>query len=513
VDAVIGRATSLLNSFDVSALPGPNTSGTVMVGSGGQAVLAWQAFSGEPSASRWTTRCVVELKKSVVKLKRDLRYKIVSYDENGTESKQEYDGVKNEIIILDPPSSDGSKYFRIPGGFYEYEDYDWEGNPITQRYEWDGELRPCGIGAPTVEVESTNQETTKTLRVAPPPGDGDEPEDQPCTSFFLGPDCKRYARKVTTTQYNGTQSYKLVNTRPSNVYTQSSNYSASGQRTIVQSACGSTTIVKSSTSNSSQGGTNSSTGDSYSITRTCTDGKSTETYTNTGAYAGLPNGQSHTVTYERESEECGGNPQCILGFSGPICNPVCGADSNSAEVVFNSGTNGTHSVQCWRDSYKYGQSIQSSTSTNEDFPSESANNTGSTNCESYNQVTFEWSEEVNPDSFDAEDAKFDTESWTLEGGLCAWKAFATDGTMNERTADIIIYVSVNGDPEKTYDVEVQMVVESNTTQNNCSFRSYNAYRQSLTMKGGEVRQAGTYLSANNGQTKCMVHHAAVAYEA
>jgi hypothetical protein len=85
--------------------------------------------------------------------------------------------------------------------------------------------------------------------------------------------------------------------------------------------------------------------------------------------------------------------------------------------------------------------------------------------------------------------------------------------MNESTADITIYVSVDGDPQKNYNVEVQMVVESNTTQNNCSFRSYDAYVESLTMKGREVRQAGRYLSANNGQTKCMVHNAAVAYEA
>jgi hypothetical protein len=115
-------------------------------------------------------------------------------------------------------------------------------------------------------------------------------------------------------------------------------------------------------------------------------------------------------------------------------------------------------------------------------------------------------------AFDAEDARFDTESWTQQGGLCAWKALATNGTMNESTADITINFSVNGDPEKNYNVEVQMVVESNTTQDNCSSRSYEAYRQTLTMKGGEVRQAGTYLSANNGQTKCLVHHGVVAYE-
>jgi hypothetical protein len=140
----------------------------------------------------------------------------------------------------------------------------------------------------------------------------------------------------------------------------------------------------------------------------------------------------------------------------------------------------------------------------------SSTETSESTCNS--TTTISYSGLVN-DAFDAEDARFDTESWTQQGGLCAWKALATNGTMNESTANITIYVSVNGDPQKDYNVEVQMVVESNTTQNNCSFRSYDAYVQTLSMKGGEVRQAGRYLSANNGQTKCMVHSAAVAYEA
>ena len=89
---------------------------------------------------------------------------------------------------------------------------------------------------------------------------------------------------------------------------------------------------------------------------------------------------------------------------------------------------------------------------------------------------------------------------------------ASNGTMNEQTADITITVSVDGDPEKDYEVKVQMIIESNITQNNCSSRSYEAYEETLTMKGGESKPVTRSLSANNGQTKCMVHSAAVAYE-
>jgi hypothetical protein len=168
----------------------------------------------------------------------------------------------------------------------------------------------------------------------------------------------------------------------------------------------------------------------------------------------------------------------------------------------------------WSGPYSSGATSSSSGGYSRVFANgETAESNGS--CENSFQSTRSWSGEVNESSFDDDDenASFDTESWTQEGGLCAWKAIATDGTMNESTANITIYVSVNGDPEKTYNVEVQMVIESNTTQNNCSFRSYDAYVQTLSMKGGEVRQAGRSLSANNGQTKCMVHNSAVAYAA
>jgi hypothetical protein len=460
------------------------------------------------------------LKKAVVKLKRDLRYKIVSYDENGTESKQEYDGVKDQVITLDPPSSDGSKYFRIPGGFYEWEDYDWEGNPITQRYEWDGELKPCGIGAPTVEVESTNQLTTKTLRVAPPPGDGDEPEDQPCTSFYIGPDCKKYINKVTKTEYNGSSDYNLVvnglsSTNGTPFSNQSYNsYTASGEATTTQTACTPATTVATSQSNFNQGTVVSPSGDFTDRTESCNNGTTTLTIVQSGGFAGLPNGQTSTYTGTSQGSSCGYIPGCYFGFGGLGCSPVCGEDSNSWSGELSEGKQGSQSVQCWQDSYMSGSSRQSSTTTSR-VPAPGWSTNGSENCESFFQTTSTWSGEVNESSFDEDDenARFETQSWTQQGGLCAWKALATNGTMNESTADITIYVSVDGDPQKNYNVKVQMVVESNTTQNNCSFRSYDSYVQTLTMKGGEVKQAGRYLSANNGQTKCMVHHAAVAYEA
>jgi hypothetical protein len=135
---------------------------------------------------------------------------------------------------------------------------------------------------------------------------------------------------------------------------------------------------------------------------------------------------------------------------------------------------------------------------------------GSSSC--VGSTTIAYSGEVS-NAFDAEDARFDTQSWTQQGGLCAWKALATNGTMNESTADITINVSVDADPEKDYNVKVQMVVESNITQNNCSFRSHDSYVKTLTMKGGEVKSVTRSLSANNGQTKCLIHHSAVAYEA
>lgn len=513
-DDVINRARSLLNSYGVGSLPGPNTSGTVMVGSGGQSVLAWQAFSGEPTASRWTSRGVVELTKSIVKLKRDLRYKIVSYDEYGDKSEQEYDGVKDEVITLDPPNSDGSKYFRMPGGFYEWVDYDWEGNPYTYREEWDGELKPCPISPTTVEVESTNQLSTKTLRVAPPPGDGDEPEDQPCTSFFIGPDCKRYTQKVTNYKYNGSQDYNLTVSHPNGSRTEYMTFNNSGENTYTQTACSPVTTVKTSQSNFNQGQVVSPSGDFSDRTETCEDGSTTLTIVQSGAFAGLPTGQSSTSTFESQQPSCSGPLHCYFGFGGLDCNPVCGEDSNSWSGALTEGTTGSQSVQCWRDSYTHGDSSQTSSNTSRN-PEPGWSSNGSSNCQGFIEWTFAWSGEVDESSFDDDDenARFETESWTQEGGLCAWKAIATNGTMNESTADITIYVSVDGDPQKNYRVEVQMVVESNTTQNNCSFRSYDSYVQTLTMKGGEVKQAGRYLSANNGQTKCMVHNAAVAYAA
>jgi hypothetical protein len=511
INDVIDRITPVLNGLGTDDLPGPNTSGTVKIGSEGlefQSGLAWQPFNGEPSASRWTSNGVVQLTKSVVKLKRNLRYKIVSYDSSGASTTQEYDGLKDTLIYLNPPSSDGSKYFRMPGGFYEWEDYDWDGNPIIYRYEWDGELRPCPIVEVTTQIVSTNQLTTKTLQSSS--------QGQSCANFHIGPDCKKYTQKVTETEYNGTDSYKHVNTVPTNVYTASSYYSASGKTTTTQIACSPAATIATSTSNYSQSGTNSSSGDSFSNTSKCTNGKYIDTYTNTGAYAGLPSGQSNTVTYERESSSCGYIPQCVLGFYGPSCNPVCGEDSNSVDVVFNSAQKGTHSIQCWRGSYKSGESRQSNTKTYEDFPKEGANNTGSTSCESFFQTTSTWSGEVNESSFDDDNqnTNFNTESWTEEGGLCAWKALATNGTMNECTANVIIYFTVNGNPLKDYNVTVEMVIEETRIINNNSFRLYHFYEETFTTKGG-VEKASTrsLVASSPGYTKCLVHYAVVAYEA
>jgi hypothetical protein len=64
--AVIGRATALLSAASFSELPGPNTSGEVKVGSGGEAVLAWGTASGDLRASRVTTRGVAQLPKAQV---------------------------------------------------------------------------------------------------------------------------------------------------------------------------------------------------------------------------------------------------------------------------------------------------------------------------------------------------------------------------------------------------------------------------------------------------------------
>jgi hypothetical protein len=205
-----------------------------------------------------------------------------------------------------------------------------------------------------------------------------------------------------------------------------------------------------------------------------------------------------------------------FGCGASNCNPICGSDSysdTSTEKEGNGATTRTTASNCSQTPYGSSQSssftLSSSWSADDEYDY-SGSSTQNNSCNITTTVSY--SGEVS-NAFDAEDARFDTESWTQQGGLCAWKALATNGTMNESTANITIYVSVNGDPQKDYNVEVQMVVESNTTQNNCSFRSYDAYVQTLSMKGGEVRQAGRYLSANNGQTKCMVHSAAVAYEA
>jgi hypothetical protein len=117
------------------------------------------------------------------------------------------------------------------------------------------------------------------------------------------------------------------------------------------------------------------------------------------------------------------------------------------------------------------------------------------------------------DAFDANGASYDTESSSESGGLCAWKALATNGTMNESSAGITLAISVPGDPETEYDVHVQMVVESNTTANNCSTRTYESDVRTVTLQGGESHDIEKSLSAMSGETKCLIHTAVIAYEA
>jgi hypothetical protein len=462
--AVIARATSLINSFGFSALPGPNTSGEVKVGSGGQAVLAWQAFSGEPSASRWTSRGVAQLTKSVVKLKRDLRYKIVSYV-NGVESEEVFDGVKDALIYLNPPSSDGSMYFRS------------------------GQV--CSLTAVTAEVESTNQLSTKTLRTAPPPGDGDEPEDQPCTSFFIAPDCKSYTTR--TTVENRSRSGSGSEQMPEDERYFNSSFSGKYSSTTIETACAEPQISETSSSKGSYSDT------SYGYTTTfstdCSDGQATDTYEG-----------DTSPSYEFPSCGMGSMNWCSIESN---CQIICGEGSYEFEGKDRYDRDATISAQC--KSGPYGSSFSSTQQSSANSPGFTAS--GSASCNG--STTVSYSGEVS-NAFDEGDeetpANFETNSWTQQGGLCAWKTLATNGTMNESTADITINVSVDADPEKDYNVEVQMVIESNTTLNNCSSRSYDSYVQTFTIKGGEVRQAGQSLSAASGETKCLVHHGVVAYE-
>jgi len=500
IEAAVGRAEGLLNRFNANSLPGPNTSGEVKVQSGGQALLAWSP-GASPYASRQTDRGAAVLSKSIIKLRAATKYKIFTYDQSGqTTGEQEFTGVKNQVITLDPPSIDGSKFFMIVGA--------------------GGQCPSIYVNS---EVSSTNRLTTKTLRVAPPPADGDEPEDQPCTSFILGPDCKRYTNSsnVYTEEFgfkytisdesgyseNDTSVFKQTTTRNSvacfnDTQTITNSYEGSGTYTSPHVEYG--------------------TGKTYTVTNTWTDSCVNGVGGHSSTWSGYPDPKLNT-TYK--SSYTNGCPYIGPPTADCPLDATCGSDSNSLD--FNNSW--PPSRDCSYTTYLKGNTTCSSYSTtNGNVVSSGGTITAYVekfDCDAVTKNSTAYSitssittySGVVKDSFKDGDEEtppnYETKSWNEQDGLCAWKILATNGTMNEKTADITIELSLNEDPDKDYNVKAQMVIETNVTSNNCSYRYYDSYVQYFTMKGDGVQQFGKYLTASDGETKCMIHNSAVAYEA
>jgi len=137
---VITRARNLLTKYGISDLPGPNTSGEVAVGSNGQSVLKWSSGVSTIAISN-DSRGVVELTKCIIKLKRNINYKIITIYSDSASDEEEFVGVKDQIITLNPNS----------GGVFSQE-FVVVGGSCT------------GASSAQVNVNSTTDYSTKTLK-------------------------------------------------------------------------------------------------------------------------------------------------------------------------------------------------------------------------------------------------------------------------------------------------------------------------------------------------------------
>lgn len=488
IDDAVKRAESLLSGFNQNSLPGPNTSGEVKVESGGQALLAWSP-GASPSASRQTDRGAAVLSKSIIKLKEAAEYKIITYNEFGNViGEQKLKGIKNQVITLDPPTSDGSKSFSLvaAGG-------------------------QCSSIPVNSELSSTNKLTTKTLRVAPPPADGDDPEDQPCTTFFIAPDCKSYTKK-TQVHHSDYYTYYYLDGAEEGDWEENTRHSKI-TTTTEYTACFMST-PKITTKNwheedryRSRPGSSGDDKwiDTIQYTVKCADNVGEQTTIHTGRDSSkntkitLPISNCPSLTIPAEGCSCGSDKWSSKTIGNPLPKDCIGLSSATTKTDSSCSSTNTSS--------EYEMTVQSDTITCTATTTQAiTKKSGYFKTTYQNQVSTSFNEgdEETP-------ANFDTKSWTEQDGLCAWKY--TEGTMDESTADITIDLSLNQNPDKNYNVKTQMIIETNVTSNNCSYRYYDSYVESFTMKGDGFKQFGKNLTANNGETKCMIHHSAVAYEA
>ena len=515
LDNVVSRARQLLNQYGLNDLPGPNTSGEIAVGSNGQSVLKWS--SGASTVSRFIdSRGVVELVKCIIRLKKDINYKIVTIDSSGQSSEQSFTGLKDEIVALNAPT----------GGIF------------SQEFVADGALC-AGPSSPYIDIQSNTYYSTKTLK-SYIPSENEEEEDQEikCTQYFTGPDCKKY-RSVTTTW-----------TRYSSA---SSSYSASADSSGATVLCG----YASSISDSENGSANST----YTVTTRC-DGQVTESstseqnggysYTAVNWYSGDPDSGSGSWTCKDGLVTKSGGDQSYLGIGGdcsffPLFN--YGTDSwYSNEFCINGACcpsitrEETREYDCDGMPQPGGPSVHKQTGTwtcsvngatiTRDFTIDQSSNYKCESTSDYGEegiCTYRWgggstdsggttvvstySDLVDEAAF-SDPKNYETKNWSQDGGTCAWLSIATDGTMNE--SDVVVNFNLSMDdsePSKDFDVYFQTVLESNFNINNCRTRSFTENTTSFVMKGGEsVTKSLSINASSNGQTKCLVHYASQIYE-